>query len=130
MSIHRGTDTLFQIFTNNVSEAMNELLTQCTQNNDIQSDANILKVKEHTDHVLREFETNWGIVSEILHERFPELEDVLSVDIRKRDQAHNMDKEIQKKQEIISRLKHRVHELRSQVPLLLADENTAVISSS
>ncbi len=124
-----GADTIFQIFTNNISESMDALLTQCTQNNDIQSDANILKVKEHTDHVLRQFRHHWGIVSGMLHEQVPELEHAISIDVRKREMAQSLGNEIQLKEEKLTKLKQRVHALRSQVPQQLADENAAPTNS-
>jgi hypothetical protein len=118
-----GPEVLLEIFTRNISSNMDELLAQFTPNNDIESDANIRKLKEHIDDVLAQFPDQWRQVKDILARDDPEVGNGISIDYERKYETERREKELEHKREKLERLQRRVNELRTQVPQQLVNDN-------
>ena len=115
------TTSVFEIFTTVQSEYMEGLLAECLPGNNINSDPNLLKIKELSHHTLIEFRKEWEKVSDILTRENPDFMKSVTVNMRKQEMVRNTERAIEEREVKLAELKRKVNGLRKSVPDMLID---------
>jgi esterase/lipase len=76
-------------------EGLTTILSGCTKSNSIESDANILKIREYSEGVVDQYKTIWNQVAdqiETIH--FPDMITAVSIDRSKYDKVKGLERAI------------------------------------
>ena len=122
MSSQSIRQELVNVHIESFREALDTLLTGCTKNNDIRSDANILKVKEYTEQVLAQYDKVWTEVSSDLTadrsapDVIKQMNYPISINEEKYAKVKEYERAVLDRETRLADLSTKVNILRSTVP--------------